>query len=105
MLQLFLIISSNQYCQLTNNLYHLTDICYHFIILSGKVRVDCKSIATALIRDMDPTNARKLIQFVICRAACGHGGKHLWLRFDEANYDPFFNCVDFEWHIAKQCHS
>ena len=83
----------------------MTNTFYNVIITLGKVRVDCKSIANHMIRNMSATNAKKVLEFVISRAACGRGGEHLWLRYNEATYDPFFNCVDFEWHIAKQCDS
>ena len=96
---------SNIICHLTSIIYHVTNIVYHFINILGRVRVDCKTIATQLLCNLDPTNARKLVEFVLSRAACGRGGEHLWLRFNEATYDPFLNCVDFEWHIAKQCDS
>jgi hypothetical protein len=43
-------------------------------------KVDARSIAMAMIMDGSQFSVQKLLEFVLCRAAIGRGGEHVFLR-------------------------
>jgi len=47
------------------------------------------------------TQSDLYLEFVLCRTAVGRGGEHLYLRWDEAHYDYFYETVDFDWTLLK----
>lgn len=69
----------------------------------GLNRVDAKTIAMSMIKmASDFRSSAVLAEFTISRSAIGRGGEHVFLRWDEGTYDPYFQAPDFDWSIIKQ---
>ena len=54
---------------------------------------------------MSGENSNKLGEYNFNRSACGLGGEQMFLRWNEATYDPLFGTGKYLWHVSKQCDS
>ena len=69
----------------------------------GDYPVDCKSIAMNMVRKInDRKSAMILLEFSLCRAATARGGEHCHTRWNEGDYDDYFQAPDFDWILVKQ---
>ena len=88
---------------MSQQIFVISHISPPFVVTTGKLRIDCKSIAMNMLLKMSAANANKLHEHNMNRSACGRGGEHLWLSWNETTYDELFNAGKFEWHLVKQC--
>ena len=58
-----------------------------------------------MILNMPGENSNNLGEYNFNRLACGRGGEQMFLRWNEATYDPLFGTSKFPWHVSKQCDS
>lgn len=64
--------------------------------------VDAKTISMSMIRKGDKKSSGDLLELSMVRHGVGRGGEHVYLRWNEATYDPFFRAPDFDWKMSKQ---
>ena len=91
-------------CQLTNRIFDSRNNDCD-VTNSGKLLIDCKSIAMFIIHNMNAENSNKFGEFLMNRSACGRGGEQMFLKWSECTWDPLFATGEWLWHAAKQCDS
>ena len=64
--------------------------------------VDARTITMSMIRNGNAKAVTDLMEFNMCRNACGRAVEHSLVRWDEAEYDYNFMAPDFQWPIPKQ---